>query len=114
MIRRLHRDESGQAATELAGMLIYLVLAALAIWQVMLVAWSMTEASNAARTGSRIVGRGGDPERAATDALTSALRDGSQVDVRNDQVTVHVRVPIIFPGFSVGQFTITRQAELPS
>ncbi len=114
MIGRLHRDESGQASMELSGMLVYLALAALGVWQVMLVTWSMVEASNAARTASRIVARGGDPERAGTDALTELLRDGSQVDVRNDRVTVHVRVPIIFPGFTSGQFTVAKQAELPS
>ena len=59
-MRRLHRDQRGQASVEFAGSLLWLLLAAFAVWQILLVTWTFNQASNAARTASRVDGRGGD------------------------------------------------------
>ena len=59
------------------GMLWWLLLAALFAWQLMLGAWTVTQTSNAARTASRVSARDdGDPEKAARNALSGALRSG--------------------------------------
>ena len=52
------RDEAGQASVEFAGVLMWMLLAALLIWQLLLVTWTFTSASNAARTATRVEGRG--------------------------------------------------------
>ena len=113
MLGRL-RDERGQASFEFVGMLPYLMLAAFMGWQLMLGAWAYTEASNAARTGSRVLARGGDHERAAKDALSKPLRRGLKVDRKDDRVTVRVRIPIVLPGLGAERLRATRSAELPS
>ena len=114
MTRVAWHCEKGQASAELMGALWWVLLAALGVWQILLATWTINEASNAARTGSRIVARKGDPQKAARNALTSGLRDGSVVDVAGDKVTVKVRVPLIFPGISTAKWTVQRTAELPS
>ena len=50
-MRRLLRDERGQASAEFMGMVFWLLLAALFVWQLMLAAWTVNQATNAARTG---------------------------------------------------------------
>ena len=107
------RDERGQASTELMGTLMWLLLAAVGVWQILLATWSITQASNAARTGSRVIAQHGNPRGAARDALTGGLRDGARVTVDGTKVTVHVRVPIIFPGLSSDRWTVNRSATLP-
>jgi hypothetical protein len=114
-MRRIEwRSEKGQASAELMGALWWVLLAALGVWQILLATWTINEASNAARTGSRIVARQGDPTKAARNSLTSALRKGSTVKVDGDHVTVKVRVPLVFPGISSQKWTVQRDAELPS
>ena len=114
LLVRLRREEAGQAAAEFLGMLPYLLLAAVAGWQLMLGAWTYTQASNAARTASRVEGRGGDGERAAKDAVTGTLRRGMVVHTKpNNRVTVKVRIPIVLPGLSSAKLRATRTAELP-
>ena len=114
MIARL-RDERGQASAELMGMVFWLILATLFVWQLMLAAWTVTQTANAARTASRVAARSdGDPEKAARNALSSPLRGGFH-DFRQDgeKATVHVRIPIIVPGVTAG-LSVTRSATLPS
>jgi hypothetical protein len=114
-VRRL-RSESGQAAVELMGMLWLLFLVALAIWQLLLAAWVAEQAQNAARTATRVEGRGGDGQKAAKMALTEGLRNHSEVKSSGEKWTVKVRVPILVPfmGIDVDKFTATRDATLPS
>ena len=59
------KDERGQAATELLGMLWLMILVALIVWQLMLAAWATDQAANAARTVSRVQARHGDTAKAA-------------------------------------------------
>ena len=114
MIARL-ADERGQASAELMGMIGWLLLVTLIVWQVSLAAWTYTQVSNAARTASRVEGRGGDPEKAARNALSRPLRRTvEQIRIDGDRATVKVRMPIVLPGvMTTGKLTATRSAELP-
>lgn len=115
MIARL-RSQSGQASAELLGMLPYLLLAIMFTWQVLLGAWAYTQASNAARTASRVHGRSddADPRKAARNALSPPLRRGMAFRMKGDRATVKVRIPILVPGVSAADLVATRSAELPS
>ncbi len=117
-MRRLEalRSEAGQASVELLGMLPYLLLSVMLIWQVLLGAWAFTQASNAARTASRVHARGAeaDPRKAARNALSPPLRRGMKFRLEGDRATVRVRIPILVPGLSADSLRATRSAELPS
>jgi hypothetical protein len=110
---RLLRDQRGQTSVELVGMLWWMLLAALVVWQLMLAAWTVDQTANAARTASRVEGRGGDPAKAARNALPGGLRDGTEVEMRGETANVSVRVPIIVPGLSADSLRVSRSATLP-
>ena len=76
---RRFSDERGQASVEFAGVLFWLVLTAFVVWQLLLVTWAFNQASNAARTASRVDGRGGDAVKAGREALSKGLRDGAKI-----------------------------------
>jgi hypothetical protein len=111
---RLVRDERGQASAELMGMTFWLLLAAVFVWQLMLAAWTATQASNAARTASRVAARpDGDPAKAARNSLSKPLRGGfHRFTLEGEKATVRVSVPIIVPGLQSG-FSVSRSATLP-
>jgi hypothetical protein len=116
MIRRLAREERGQASAELMGMIWWLLFAGVFAWQLMLGAWTVTQASNAARTATRVDARGGDAEKAAYNALSAPLRGGfdrTQFKMENETATVVVNIPIILPFVHAKGFTTTRRATLP-
>ena len=112
MLERL-RDERGQTSVELVGMLWWMLLAALVVWQLMLSAWAVDQAANAARTASRVEGRGGDAAKAARNALSSGLRDGMRVTMTGETAQVSVRIPIIVPGLGADSLRAARSATLP-
>lgn len=95
---RARRGERGQATVELLSTLPLLLIAALLVWQMLLVGSVMTSASNAARTGSRAASLSGDGESAARNALRPSFRRGSDVTVEGNSVRVRVAVPLIVPG----------------
>ena len=109
-------DESGQASAELMGMMMWLLLVTVIVWQVCLAAWTYTQVSNAARTASRVEGRGGDARKAAENALSDPLRKTiEKIEVDGEKATVKVRMPLLIPGLlNSKQLTATRSAELPS
>jgi hypothetical protein len=115
VIERL-RDESGQASAELMGMIWWLVLVTVIVWQICLAAWTYTQASNAARTASRVGGRGGDGEKAAKNALSKPLQKTmKKIEVKGEKAVVKVKMPLLIPGLlDSGQLTATGKAELPS
>ena len=113
LLRRLHREERGQASVEFAGVLVWLLLAALLIWQLLLVTWAFNQASNAARTASRVDGRGGSGTKAGKAALSPGLRDHAKVTLSGERATVKVRIPIVVPGLHHDGFVATKTAELP-
>ena len=112
-LRRAHRDQRGQASVEFAGVLVWLLLAALGVWQLLLVTWAFNQASNAARTASRAEGRGGDGEKAGRAALSRGLRGDAEIVVRDERATVRVRIPILIPGVDSDGMVATRRAVLP-
>jgi hypothetical protein len=114
-VKRLLHEQRGQASAELMGMVFWLLLAAVFVWQLMLAAWTATQASNAARTASRVAARpDGDPEKAARNALSAPLRGGfHRFTLEGEKATVRVRIPIILPGLETG-LSVSRTATLPS
>ena len=109
---RLH-EEAGQASVEFAGVLVWMLLAALLVWQLMLVTWSFNQASNAARTASRADGRGGSAQKAGKAALSPGLRKHAKVEMAGERATVRVRIPIVIPGLDSDNLRASRSAELP-
>ena len=112
-MRRRLSDERGQASIEFAGVLFWLVLTAFVVWQLLLVTWAFNQASNAARTASRVDGRGGDPYKAGRNALSPALRDGARIKMDGEKATVRVRIPILVPGVDADGFMARGKAQLP-
>lgn len=112
-LRAAARDERGQASIELIGMLPFLVLAGLLVWQLLLFGYAATSAENAARAASRVEARGGNGERAANRVVGSALREGMRVQLSGEKAVVRVRVPLLVPGITGDDVTISRSAELP-
>jgi len=113
MFRRLISEERGQASTELVGMLWWMLLCALVVWQLLLTAWAVDQAANAARTASRVEARGGDSEKAARWAVSPGLRDGLRVNVAGETAKVSVRIPIVLPGLGDDRLRASRTAILP-
>lgn len=113
LLRRLLREQRGQASTELVGMLWWMLICGLVVWQLLLAVWSVDQAANAARTASRVEGRGGDAEKAARYAVSGGLRKGLKVKVSGERAEVSVRIPIVFPGFGDDRLRATRSATLP-
>jgi len=113
-MKRLLKDQRGQTSVELVGMLWWMLLAALVVWQLMLAAWAVDQTANAARTASRVEGRGGDAEKAARNALPSGLRDGMKVKISGETAKLSVRIPIVVPGLGDDRLRVTRSATLPS
>lgn len=113
-VRRTHRrGERGQASVELIGMLPFLVLAALLVWQLLLVGYAVTSAENAARAASRVDARGGDGRKAAERVVGGPLREGIRTELESGKAVVRVRVPLIAPGITREDVTVSRDAELP-
>jgi hypothetical protein len=108
------RDQGGQASAELMGMLWWMFLVALVIWQLLLAAWAVDQAANAARTASRVAGRGGDGEKAAKNALSHGLRRDMQAEHSGEEWTVYVYVPILIPGLHAPDVKVHRSATLPA
>jgi hypothetical protein len=114
-MRRRLADERGQASAELMGMMGWLLLVTLIVWQVALAAWTYTQVSNAARTASRVEARGGDAKKAARNALSKPLQKNiERIEIDGEKATVEVRMPLVLPGIiSSKNLLAARTAELP-
>ncbi|HVM36021.1 MAG TPA: TadE family protein [Actinomycetota bacterium] len=108
------RRQDGSASVEVVGMLPWLFMAGLLVWQILLVTFVATSAENAARNGSRAEGLGRDGRAAAVSSLTSWLQDETRIQIDGERVTVTVGLPLIVPWVTSDNFTVTRRAELPS
>ena len=106
-------EERGAAALETLGLLGLLFTAALFALQLQLLASSAVAAVTAARTGWRVLCRGGDPTSAAIESLPRDLRPGARVSVRDGSIGVTVLVPLAVPGFDTEALRVTRSAEFP-
>lgn len=107
------RGERGQASVELLGMLPFLLLAAVLVWQLLLVGYAVTSAENAARAASRVEARGGDGAKAAKRVVGGPLRKGIKTTIDGQKAVVSVRVPLLVPGLSDDSIVVSRDAELP-
>jgi hypothetical protein len=119
-LRRL-RSQDGQSTLELAGTIVWIVLAGLFAFQLALVGWTAVSAGNAARTAARLVSRG-DSESDASNAEVQMLagRGLGHASVTfppsaGDRAEVSVEIPPVFPGITVviPHFGLTEYAEMP-
>jgi TadE-like protein len=126
-MRRAWRGESGQTSLEFVGLIPYLLLIAVACWQFLLASATANAAENAARAGSRAEGLGLNGAERALEALPEWLRGTSDAEVGpgagcgddggsrpGTRVVVCAPVPILFPGVTLPDFVMRRDAEFPS
>ena len=97
-MRRGLREESGQAAVELIGVLPALLICAAIVWQLILGGAALWAAAHAARSGARAAVVGRDAAAAVREALPDLLEPGLRVARSDGAVLVRVRVPLILPG----------------
>lgn len=108
------RGEDGALSAEFAAAIAPLVLVLAFGWQLLLFVAAGNSAAHAARNGSRASGMAGASCSAAVDdALPGWLDDRASASCGGERVTVHVDVPILFPGLGLGDFDLQRTAELP-
>ena len=91
-----HGYESGQASVELVAVVPFVILAALAAWQIALAGHTLWLTAGAARVAARADTVGASPERAARSALPDSMeRDLSVERIRSGGVRVKVRMPLL-------------------
>ncbi len=120
LVHRL-RSQAGQSTLELAGSIVWIVLAGLFAFQLAVVGWAAVSAGNAARTAARLVSRGDsqtDARKAGLQSLASRGLGNATVTFpasAGDRAEVYVRIPPVFPGISVvlPNFGVTEDAEMP-
>ena len=104
-MRGRRHGEAGQATIEFAGMTVWILLAALFVWQAALVGWSFVSATNAARTAARLYSRTGDQNQAIQDAknsLSGSLSSDAHVWFSDGRAEVSVPIPLFLPGLHPG------------
>jgi hypothetical protein len=89
--------ERGQSTVEVVAMLPLLVAVALAIAQVLAAGAAREFAGHAAEAGAVALLEGGDPEKAAREAVPGWSRSRLQVEVKGESVHVTVRPQGIVP-----------------
>lgn len=105
--------QRGTASLEFVGMVPLLTLAALFAWQLLLFAFTVTAAENAARAGSRAASRGDEAVETALGALPTWLQEDARAQADGTRVTVTIEVPLVMPNVSTDLVTMSRSAELP-
>jgi pilus assembly protein CpaE len=89
-------SESGQASVELVAVIPFVILAALAVWQIALAGHTLWLTAGAARAAARADSVGSNPERAARSALPASMERGLAVErIRSGGVRVRVRMPLL-------------------
>jgi len=89
-------SESGQASVELVAVVPFVILAALAAWQIALAGHTLWLTAGAARAAARADTVGASPERAARSALPDSMERALSVErVRAGGVRVQVRMPLL-------------------
>jgi pilus assembly protein CpaE len=110
--------ERGQSTVEFMGLVPYLIVLLLGLWQLGLVGYTYLAAAHAAREGARELAT--DPRdepnnkpyrKVALEQLPKAWRKDAEID-RRETVTVYVRlsVPVVLPGLK-SPFKISSQAD---
>ena len=88
--------ESGQASVELVAVLPFVMLTALAAWQIALAGHTLWLTAEAARAAARADTVGASPERAARSALPDSMERGLSVErIRAGGVRVNVNMPLL-------------------
>lgn len=115
--------DAGVASVEFLGMLSWLLIAALAAWQMTLIGAAATSAATAARAASRALALGGDPRAVALASVDTWLAAHTEVEAgpapgcdddeveRGTRVVVCIDVPFVVPGV---EWQVRRAAELPA
>jgi pilus assembly protein CpaE len=98
--------ESGQATIVFLGVLPWVLLAALVIWQITLVGLTFALTGHAARAGARALAVGSPIVSAAESALPGSFKSGTSVHAgtpinATDTVTVTTKIPFLIPGLGV-------------
>ncbi len=94
------RPESGQASVELVAVLPFVMLAALAAWQIALAGHTLWLTAGAARAAARADTVGSSAQRAARSALPDSMERGLSVErLRAGGVRVTVRMPLLLRGW---------------
>lgn len=101
--RRQRRGDRGQVTLETLGMTPIILVTLILVWQAVLTGYTFTLAGNAADQAARAAAVGGDYEAAAKSDLPGAWASDATVEepVRSDgqvEVTVDLKVPVLFPG----------------
>jgi pilus assembly protein CpaE len=114
-VTSLRRREEGSVAAEFVGILPLLLVVAIIGWQLLLIVGAGTSTATAARNGSRALSTDEDHREVVERSLPAWLRDGHvvAVDDNGSEVSVQVRVPVLFPGVTAEAFRLTRSADLP-
>lgn len=99
LCKGLVSDKRGQASAELVAVVPIVLLAALAMAQLVVAGWALVSAGEAARAGARAVHVGGEAAPAARKALPLLLEPASVTESAG-QVEVEVRAPALIPGMS--------------
>jgi Flp pilus assembly protein TadG len=90
------RSQSGQASVETVAVIPFLILAALAAWQIALAGHALWLTAGAARTAARAETVGANPERAARSALPDSMERGLSVERRREGgIRVRVKLPLL-------------------
>jgi hypothetical protein len=91
-------DDDGQAAIEFVGILPLIVTVGLLVAQLLAAGAAHEAAGDAAQAAAMALIQGGDPERAAREAIPGWSR--GRVTIEVDGRTVHVRVAprVVLPG----------------
>jgi hypothetical protein len=88
--------ESGQASVELVAVIPFVILVALAVWQVGLAGHTLWLTAGAARAAARADTVGSSPQRAARSALPDSMERGLAVErIRAGGIRVTVRMPLL-------------------
>jgi hypothetical protein len=90
-------QERAQASAELVAVVPLALLAALALGQLVVAAWALASAGEAARAGARAAHVGARAEPAARRSVPDAL-EPAEVTAEDAEVTVRVRAPALIPG----------------
>jgi hypothetical protein len=95
----VNRDR-GQASLELVAGVPALLLAALVALQLLLTAYTLHVADNAAESGALALAAGAHPEPAARAALPGWARDRVTIAARDGRVDISLRPPTPLPGLA--------------
>ncbi len=94
------RATRAQASVETVVLIPVIAACAFGAWQVLMVAWALVAAGDAAHTGARALLSHERARPAVQAALPGSMRDGMSVQIGAQKLTVSVTVPSVIPGFA--------------